>query len=67
MGKADFSHVASQSILLLIFLVIFVLGPPPEALVITSDILILLLYFQTPAGGVTIPEMCRDTQRLEKQ
>ncbi len=36
MGKANFSHLASQNILLLIVLVIIIFLPSPEVLAVTS-------------------------------
>jgi len=43
MGKANFSHLASQNILLLIVLIIILFDLRPGAMTLTSDILILLL------------------------
>ena len=44
MGKANFSHLASQNILLLIFIVVVILLVPAEALTRTSVVLFFLFY-----------------------
>lgn len=52
MGKANFSHLASQNILLLMVLVIILFDLRPGAMTLTSDI----LNFVVVTGRATIPE-----------
>ena len=66
MGKADFSHLASQNVLLIIVLVVFVLLAVARGVGhdqrYTNPVIFLF-----PADKPTIPEIYGGTQYFEKQ
>lgn len=71
MGKANFSHLASQNILLIIFLIIFIHGPP--RLLVKGvghnqrySVLVFIFIFVLLTGWNKLSQKCEEMNNIIK-